>query len=326
VTTLKSSPLSNVDAVVIGAGVSGLTTAVCLAEAGAKVGIVSAEPPLRTTSAAAGAMWGPYLVEPADKAAAWSMHSLGRFRRLAQDQRTGVRFVPGVEASRLPAAPPPWAGHLDEFRMCDPDELPQGFVAGWRFTAALIDMPTYLAYLVDRFITAGGSLQQRHIDTLDAAAELAPVVINCTGTGARALVPDPDVTAIRGQLVVLTNPGISEFFTEATGRSPQLLHIYPHGDTVIVGGQAATDNWDLEPDPAVAKAILARGIDVEPRLGDAQVIGHRVGLRPTRPTVRVEIQQCGATKVVHNYGHGGAGVTLSWGCAHEVVDVLSSQA
>ena len=52
----------------------------------------------------------------------------------------------------------------------------------------------------------------------------------------------------------------------------------------------------------------------------AEVVAHRVGLRPARPSVRLEAEG----RVVHNYGHGGAGVTLSWGCAEEVRDLVAS--
>lgn len=46
---------------------------------------------------------------------------------------------------------------------------------------------------------------------------------------------------------------------------------------------------------------------------------HRVGLRPARdPGVRVEREVTARGGVlVHNYGHGGAGVTVAWGCAEE---------
>jgi D-amino-acid oxidase len=59
-----------------------------------------------------------------------------------------------------------------------------------------------------------------------------------------------------------------------------------------------------------------------PALGDATVLEHLVGLRPGRPTVRLELDLKGSTRVVHNYGHGGSGVTLGWGCAAEVVELV----
>lgn len=315
-------PGTDLNAVVVGAGVSGLTTAVHLAEVGLRVRVWSADPPEATTSIAAGAMWGPYLVEPLDKVRVWSRRTLEELGRLAAEPDTGVQLVAGIEASRTPVAPPEWGDQLDGFRMCEPSELPDGFVAGWRFIAPLVDMPAYLMYLKVRLATAGGTVEIHRVDNLDEVIDLAQIVVNCTGIGARELVPDPALTAIRGQLVVVDNPGITEFFAEDTGLSPDLLHIYPHGDTVVLGGLAAPDEYDLQPDPTVAAAILARCVDVDPRLRDARVLDHRVGLRPTRPQVRVEAQRVNGTTMIHNYGHGGAGVTLSWGCAAEVAGLI----
>jgi D-amino-acid oxidase len=124
------------------------------------------------------------------------------------------------------------------------------------------------------------------------------------------------------------NVGCLRTFTlriEDTGLSPDLLCIYPHGDTVVLGGTAIDGNGSLDTDDSTATAILARCTQVEPRLADAQVIAHRVGARPTRSSVRVENDRLrDGTPVVHNYGHGGAGVTLSWGCAVEALALQSS--
>ncbi|WP_431728327.1 FAD-dependent oxidoreductase [Verrucosispora sp. TAA-831] len=309
----------DLDALVIGAGVSGLTTAICLAEAGLRVTIWAAEPPEQTTSNAAGAMWGPYLVEPVNRVRVWSAQTLDVLWQLATDPQTGVRLVSGIEASREPVAPPEWGNQLDGFRLCEADELPDDFVAGWRYTAPIIDMPTYLGYLEQRFAACGGQVEIRRIDALEQAAGVAPVVVNCAGMGARDLVLDPELTPIRGQLVIVENPGITEFFSEDTGLSPDLLHFYPQGETMVLGGTAQPGEWSREPDQGAAVAIIARCSDVEPRLHGAKVIGHRVGLRPTRPGVRVEEERLDGVTVIHNYGHGGAGITLSWGCAAEVV-------
>lgn len=304
-------------AVVVGAGVTGLTTGVCLAEAGFDVEVVTAEAPLATTSAAAGAMWGPYLVEPRDRVRSWSLATLQVLRRLAAEPTTGVRIARGIEASRTPVAVPDWADMVDDLTECDSGDLPGGFAVGWRFSAPLVDMPTYLTYLVGRLEAAGGRIRANRVESLADLARKVPVVVNCSGLGARRLVPDYDVEPIRGQLVVVENPGITEFFTEDTGWSPELCHIYPHDDTVVLGGVAQPGSWDLEPDQATASRILARCRQIEPRLERARVIGHRVGLRPTAPEVRLRAEEINGALLVHNYGHGGAGVTLSWGCAME---------
>jgi len=55
-----------------------------------------------------------------------------------------------------------------------------------------------------------------------------------------------------------------------------------------------------------------------------RVIREVVGLRPYRPDgFRVEAERIGEKLLVHNYGHGGAGITLSWGTASLAVDLMS---
>jgi D-amino-acid oxidase len=133
---------SEPDVLVIGAGVSGLTTAVCLAEAGAAVKISAALPPDRTTSAAAGAIWGPHLVGIDDRVERWGATTLARLLELAAGPAArpaaGVRMVTGRQACRTLADPPGWAAGLDDFRLCADGELPAGFASGWRFTAGVI--------------------------------------------------------------------------------------------------------------------------------------------------------------------------------------------
>jgi D-amino-acid oxidase len=310
------------DVVVIGSGVSGLTTAVRLAEAGLTVTIWTAEPSQKTTSAAAGAMWGPYLVEPVDKVLDWSRRSLGEFTALAAQPGTGIRITPGIEAARHPMDRPVWGDLTADLHRCH--DLPEGFIDGFRFTVPLLDMPVYLSYLEHRFLRAGGVIEIRTVKSLGEATAAAGVIVNCAGMGARAIAPDPDLRPIRGQFLVVANPGIEEFFSEDTGLSPDLCCIYPHGDVVVLGGTAEDGAWDLQPDPQTAEQILNRCAAIVPALAAAHVISHRVGLRPTRSAVRVEedTAMTGA-RLIHNYGHGGAGVTLSWGCADSVMAMIS---
>ncbi|WP_019062477.1 FAD-dependent oxidoreductase [Streptomyces prunicolor] len=309
--------------VIIGAGVSGLTTGVALLEAGHPVRLVAEEVP-GVTSLAAGAMWGPYLVEPWERVRDWSLASLSAFEALSDDPATGVRMVSGIEAARTNVPAPPWSGLLPNFRTCAPDELPVGFASGYRFTVPLIDMPVYLQYLLDRFQQVGGVVERATIQSLDAV-ERASAIINCAGLAGGDLAGDPGVRPIRGQHVVVKNPGITEFFSEDTGLSPDLLCIYPHGGTVVLGGSAIDGEGDLRDDPETARAIVDRCAEIEPALATAQVIAHRVGARPTRVEVRVEAEGlANGAMVFHNYGHGGSGVTLSWGCAGEIAALVAA--
>jgi D-amino-acid oxidase len=138
---------------VIGAGVSGLATAVVLAEAGLRTRVTAEIP--GCTSLGVGAVWGPYLVEPKDNVDRWSRHSMKVFRSVADDPPTDVRVTSGTEAPGHADAPTVWATTLPGFRPCSPDDLPPGFTSGNRFEVPLIDMPVYLAYLRDRLLATG---------------------------------------------------------------------------------------------------------------------------------------------------------------------------
>lgn len=306
--------------VVVGAGVMGLTTAVCLAEDGVDVQVVSEREPGGSTSAAAGAMWDPYLVRPAALVDRWSRLTLSALTELSADPDSGVRLVEGTQESRTACEPPGWTS-LVGARMCAPDELRPGFVTGWRYRAPVVDMPRYLSHLARRLEAAGGTFRRHRYDTLDEAVrEPARVVVNCAGTGARSLVPDPSVEPVRGQLVVVENPGVREFFCDDTPGAGPLTYIYPHADTVVLGGTSEPGRWDTEPDGDEARMIVQRCSRIDPRLADARVLECRVGLRPARPEIRFAEEYRGGTTVLHSYGHGGGGLTLSWGCGRETAE------
>jgi D-amino-acid oxidase len=310
------------EAVVVGTGVIGLTTGVCLAEAGTSTRIVTAEPWQRTTSYAAGAICGPVVDLPGSSMGAWERAGFDEFTALAADSRTGVRLRNGifVAPAGMPGAPP--IVRPADVRILGPDEVPVGYGSGFVASIPCVDMPRYLAYLTARFEAAGGVVENRRLGSLAGAAEIAPLVANCAGLGARTLALDQSVRPVRGQHVVVANPGIDTVFMEPP-LGPAWTGIVPHDDVVVLGGIAVEDDWNLEPDLAVAEQILRRCAAVEPRLRDARVVEHRVGLRPGRPSVRLNREEIDGAVVVHDYGHGGTGVLLSWGCAREAVALLT---
>ena len=313
------------DVLVVGAGISGLTTAVCLAETGLAVTVRAERLPQQTTSSVAGAIWGPHLVERSHRASRWSRETLAALTALADDAASGVRMASGVEARRTAAEFPHWGQVLGTVSPCDPAGLPDGFVAGWRYTAPVASMPVYLDYLVTRFRRAGGQVQASTVTSLADAARDTPAgaIVNCSGVGAHDLVPDPAVTPVRGQVVVAVNPGITEFFIAPSDASAELIYLFPHGDTILLGGTEQRGNWSLDPYPQAAQRILRDCATIDPRLATAQIITHRVGLRPARPQVRLEAERLDTGQLlVHNYGHGGAGITLSWGCARDVTELI----
>jgi D-amino-acid oxidase len=316
-------PQASPDVLVIGAGVIGLTTAVCLSEAGRQVVVLTADPPHLTTSAVAGAMCGLTITSPDDPATRWGQVATKEFLTLADQPGTGVHLMRGRLVSDWGDEPPPWAAAVPGFAGCTTDEL-AGYRSGFWAELPFADMPRYIDHLLARLEAGGGRVALRPVADLSEAAALAPVVVNCSGVWAHNLVPDPQVRPIKGQHVLVENPGLETFFYEGSA-APSWVGFFPHGDRVVLGGVAIEDDWDLTPDQRISDQILARCGAVEPRLADAQVLGSQVGLRPSRPSVRLEEESVGSARCIHNYGHGSVGVSLSWGCAREVVAMTVGQ-
>jgi D-amino-acid oxidase len=300
--------------VVVGGGVIGLTTAVVLAERGRRVRVWTRDPVERTTSAVAGALWWPYAIEPVTSARRWALRSLDVFEEVAASPAvTGVRLVEGVLGEADLDGARAWAGaRVPGLRAATAEEYAG---SGVRARLPLIDMSTHLPWLRERFLAAGGVIETRTVS--DLAEADAPVVVNCTGLGARELVPDASVRPVRGQLVVVENPGVRTWLV-STDVSGAKTYFFPQPGRLVLGGTADEDAWALEPDPAVAEAIVRRCAALRPEIAGARVLEHRVGLRPARDAVRLERELLPDGRVVvHNYGHGGAGVTVAWGCAEE---------
>jgi D-amino-acid oxidase len=310
------------DVLIVGAGVSGLTTGVVLAEQGRRVLVRTAELPAATSSAAAGAIWEPiYAKHP--KVKIWAARSYEVFEEMALHRKPGVRLVGGIEASRAAITVPDWATTLPGYQECLPADLPPGFATGWRYRAPIIDMPPYLEHLLDRLRAAGGVLRPVRVERLEEGFAEAAIVVNCSGAAAGTLVPDDEVEPIRGQLVAIRNPGITEFFAEHTDDLREMTYLLPQGDVLLLGGNAEKGESTRWADPAVAKAIVERCADIFPEVRGAENLGDRVGIRPGRTKVRLEHRDLGDRHIVHNYGHGGAGVSLSWACAEDVARIVS---
>jgi D-amino-acid oxidase len=309
------------DVLVVGAGVAGLTTAIVLAESGLRVVVRARELPQRTHSVAAAAIWDPDLAFHAS-VARWGRETLAVLRGLARTPDTGLRVISGVEATRnADLDTPHWVTELDG-RSCPPADLPDGYAAGWRFDVPIADMPVYLRYLTRRLTDAGVPIVEAAVRTLKEIPGEIAVIVNCTGLGARDLVNDRGVTGVRGQLVVVENPGIDSYFGEHTDGDELPTYFLPHGRYAVLGGTAEAGRYDTAADPFAAEAIVQRCAAIEPRLRTARIVAHRVGIRPRRDAIRLEHDRIDDRDVIHNYGHGGSGISVGWGCAYEVARLV----
>ena len=297
------------EVLVVGAGVVGLTAAIRLREAGIAADVVAREPPERTTSAVAAALWYPYRAFPRERVEGWSARGFAVLSALAEEPGSGVRLRWGSERVEPDAADPWWRAAVPTFSRTP---------AGFRFAAPVADMSVHLPWLVRRLETRGGGIAVGAVDSLDAALERAAVVVNCAGLGARELAGDDAMVAVRGQVVRVEQLGIEEWFLDQADPR-DLVYVVPRVHDVVLGGTAQDGDEDVRPHPAIAASIRARCEAAVPALRGARVVGEAVGLRPARTAVRLETEARDGGAVVHCYGHGGAGVTLAWGCAEEVL-------
>ena len=307
---------------IVGAGVSGLTCAVVFAERGNHTTIFAGEIGQRTTSGAAAALWFPYDAEPADKVIPWALETYKVLVDLSCDVRSGVSMIGLHQFSRTSEISiPDWAHSLGASVIpIGVEESLTVFRSGFAMNVPLTDTTIYLDYLANRFIKAGGEINPNvEFKKLEAIDPKFDLVINCAGIGARELVDDIDLEPHRGQVAVV--PKIDNLNRAIVCDDEPLMYAIPRTNDCVFGGtNEISDN--LAVDPAATSTILAECSRVL-KIDNPRVLTERVGLRPFRKSgVRLERQHLrdGRT-VIHNYGHGGSGFTLSWGCAREVVDL-----
>jgi D-amino-acid oxidase len=309
--------------VVLGLGVSGLSCGVRLCEAGFSVCAVGELAPLESTSAVAAAVWYPYRVGPPERVARWARSSLAEFTRLAELPETGVAWIEGMEVYATEAPLPDWHAVVAQFRRARPEELPPMRRDGFVFRVPRIEMDRYLPWLEARFRSLGGRIEIARVSSLAEPSARSSLVVDCAGLGARELAPDTSVFPIRGQLVRIEAGAVERFVVDETGGA-DFAFLVPRTHDAILGGTAQEGREDLDPLEADTAGILARCAALESRVARARLLQVRVGLRPGRAEVRLELERrAGGALVVHDYGHGGAGVTLSWGCADEVCELVT---
>lgn len=310
---------------VLGAGVSGLTTAIVLAESGHDVRIWSREVSPHTTSDAAGALWFPYLCGPVGIVDRWAAISLATFRQLAATTpESGCREIHADMVFDGEAPTPSWCEVVSGFtsRPLDPGAATtNGYAHAHSFNVPIIDVGRYMPYLMRRAAAAAVAIERRNVTDVAQALTAAPVVVNCTGLGSRELMDDRSLHPIRGQTVRARGRLRSDALIDDEAHN-RLAYIFPRIDDTVLGGTDQDGDWRTEPDAADTAAILDRCRALDPTLGPIDIASVSVGLRPARPTVRLEAEEYGDRWLVHNYGHGGGGFTLSWGCARNVAALI----
>lgn len=303
---------------VLGAGVSGLTTAIRLLESGFEVTILTKEMSPNTVSDIAAAWWYPFLAEPVEKTNKWSSETFYELIRLKNEENVDcITLRLGREYLKEKCELPGWSSEIPHFRVLEENEIISGYNFGWEIEAPVIEMNHYLPWLLSKFEKMGGEYEIKEFSKLqDIPGNL---IVNCCGLGGRELCDDNQLRPVRGQVIYIEqDPGFGRF-----DQKPETLtYTIPRRDVTVLGGTAQRDDWEEEVRLEDTEYILSKCENLWPELDREKIVGTAVGLRPSRNEVRLEFESIEGKKVIHNYGHGGAGVTLSWGCADEVVKLL----
>jgi len=248
---------------VLGCGVVGLATACLLQQIGKEVTIYAKALPPETTSNSAGGLWLPYSVLDPDRDTP-QFHqqylqsvkfSYAYFQQFAGDDY-GVHWMPMYVMADKPFSVTelgPYSEIFPDLQDLPPSEhrFPYRYVR--QFRAMLIEPHPYLRAILRDFRLAGGRvvLQEFH-DIAEITTLPEPVVVNCTGLGARALFSDAELIPMKGQLTfLLPQPEVN--YIALAGD----LYMFPRRDGIVLGGTHVRGDWSLEPDLVAKSRILA---------------------------------------------------------------------
>jgi D-amino-acid oxidase len=309
---------------VIGAGVIGLSSAMALQQKNKDYDIaVFAKDTINgLASRAAPAVWIPYKAGSTEEIELFARRSLATYQLLPPE--SGVKVMDMVEYTKEPEVPI-WVKLLGQHVDLPASALPPTYTHGYSGKIHRIDSSVFVDYLTARFKDLGGVIIKKELTALTDINSEFKIIINCSGLGAAMLVPDANVYPILGQYVLTEKPKGLDKITLAHIDEDNYTLVAPRVHDCWLGGNAVMNNWDMTPDPALTKTILENAIALEPSLQGCKVLHEGIGLRPGRDNIRLDADQLADGRlVVHNYGHSGAGYVAAFGCAEEVVKLVSA--
>lgn len=306
---------------IVGSGVIGLTSALRLLQSGYRVDIYSRDNSYPTASAAAGAYWWPHKTYPPQRVAGWAGQTYAFYRSLRENPDSGIAFETHYRFCKDPDECAYVLDLLDEVEAIDGKAFGVDCYEAFRVVVPVINVPVFMPFLRSQVETAGGVFFDRDLESLSELDDKYGCIVNCSGLGARDLVADESVYPIRGQVVMISSEGLSQDSYRIYTLNGPLTLVLPRGRDCVLGGTGQENDWDLSPREADTQAILDRCAQLVPAVAQARIEDVSVGLRPGRPEIRLELELAGSrTPIVHNYGHGGGGYTVAWGCAQEVCE------
>lgn len=323
---------------VIGCGVIGITTGILLLRKGMKVHIYTNALPHHTASTIACAIWLPfgtskhYSHDYYDLLRQWCIDSLLEFRKLVGNEY-GVKSIRNHELFRKESDVPEFLWLLSDilpnFEAEVDDSLPEGFLFRVSFDTFVIETGPYLQKLLTDFIEAGGQVIEKTFEDYGDIFQLKEsVIFNCLGLGAKQIFSDQDLKPVKGQL--LFHKPIE--LNIALGCDEYCL--VPRSDALIFGALWQEEFTSIEPTQENSDMIWSKvcellgrsesTVAVPSHLIQRESIFNTVAaLRPFRANgVRIERESVENKIIIHNYGHGGGGISLSWGTASKAISLV----
>jgi len=320
---------------VIGAGVVGLSTALCIKSQNPTVNltILSERFLDATTSDGAGGLFRPddRFVVGVDKNILkfWSKTSFDHFNNLIFSKNAadaGVSQVSGYQMFNESRPDPSYRDIIYNFRHLTPSELtifPDHFKFGYFCTTLYVDTRKYMKYLTNELTKKNVEFIKKKINSFDELIDQYEIVVNCSGYGAKEICGDTLIRPIRGQMIRVRAPWIKHFYY-----TDDNCYLIPNTDTIVLGGTRQVDDDNMQVDLNDKDGIWQRCLRICPSLAQAEILWDWAGLRPNREPIRVETDIFKRNNkkllVVHNYGHGGNGISLSWGTAMDAAQKFSS--
>lgn len=307
---------------VLGCGIVGLTSALKLQEKGFRVTIIAKESHEKTLSNKVGAIWFPFEIQPKEKANKWASWAYTEYLNDVKAEN-GVSFIPFM-TSYDKESNTDWTQQIPTgaVRKAKPSELPKGIETAYISTVPLAEPRVYLPYLFSRFLAAGGIFKEQLISSLQEAVTLDEFIVNCTGLGAKELCQDADLSPMRGQILRCEKMGVPS--CAESNKKGALSYVINRSEDCVIGGTDYENDWNTEVEESDTKVIISRLLELGLSPKAPKIIEEIVGLRPKRSAVRFEFDTDFPT-IFHNYGHGGAGFTVAWGCAIELAEGLAQK-
>jgi D-amino-acid oxidase len=324
---------------VIGGGVCGLTTAlrlkrqipsVDLQVVGEKIASRTAASDPTTSEGAAG-LWKPFALSgtPDELVNRWGKETLDHYMDIYLSGRApeaGILLSSAYELFEEPLDElPAWADVVPAFRRLTPADIsfydPSGrHVDGYSYDTIIAEGRLYLGWICRELEGLGVTIVERKVSRVDEI-EAGRVIVDCCGLGSRELFQDPELFGIRGHVLRVKAPWVRHHVESHGVDATRPAYIIPNTDTVVLGGTKERSE-DRTSTAEERQEIFDRCKAIVPSLEAAELVGHWVGLRPGREGIRLEMDEVDGRVVVHNVGHGGSGLTLAWGCAGDVVELL----